>query len=65
MAAPSADKLAELVDSWHTHEEIEAERDDIFTAGYTRAQEEVQAILDGKGTAAVKLKAVRTWAEAD
>ena len=39
--------------------------DEIRGEGYLMAQEEVEAILNGKGAAAAKVRAIREWAEKD
>ena len=55
-----SDLLAEVVDEMRNRDR----EDELRGEGYVDAQEEVEAILNGKGAAAVKLRAVRAWAEA-
>ena len=60
MAARAGVTIAEVVDEMHARDR----EDEIRGEGYVMAQEEVEAILNGKGSAAVKLRAIREWAEA-
>lgn len=56
--------LAQVLDEIHAREE----RDDIWAEGhgdgYTQATAEIEALLNAKGPAAAKLKAIRAWADA-
>lgn len=58
------DQLARVLDEMRAREEHDDTWADGYDHGYAKAKAELEELLDAKGPAAAKIKAIRAWKDA-